>query len=133
MRVTALHAKLPVIGDGPRDDVLERREAHLAEIAKCAARVEQDAGRVIRPKGADLRLGVFVELHRPHDLVVELFDGDVAARREMIGTAPGAVRRLYDRAGEVIHKYEIAARLGDKTSLPLRQPVKKDRQRTADI
>src|SRR5205085_1548151 len=102
-------------------------------VAKCAARVEQDAGRVIRPKGADLRLGVFVELHRPHDLVVELFDGDVASGREMIGTAAGAVRRLYHSAGEVMHKHEIAARLGDKTSLPLRQPVEKDRQRTADI
>src|SRR5438046_8836865 len=120
MRVAGLHAGFPVICDGPRDDVLERREAHLAEIAKCAARVEQDAGRVIRPKGADLRLGVLVELHRPHDLVVELFDGNIASGREMIGAAPGAVRRLYHRAGEVMPKHEIAARLGDKTSLPLR-------------
>src|SRR6476619_3404866 len=112
MRVAALYPKLPVRGDGPRNDLRERREAHLAEIAKCAARVEQDAGRVIRPKGADLRLGVFVELHRPHDLVVELFDGDVASRREMIGAAPGAVRGLYHSAGEVMHKHEIAARLG---------------------
>src|SRR5689334_16399045 len=53
--------------------------------------------------------------------------------REMIGAAAGAVRRLYDRAGEVMHKHEIAARLRDKAALPLRQPVEKDRQRTADI
>ena len=51
----------------------------------------------------------------------------------MIGAAAGAVRRLYHSAGEVMHKHEIAARLGDKTSLPLRQPVEKNRQRTADI
>src|SRR5207248_8744012 len=112
MRVAALHARFPVICDGPRDDLLERREAHLAEIAKCAARVEQDAGRVIRPKGADLRLRVFVGRHRPYDLVVELFDGYVAYGRVMIGAAPGAVRRLYHSAGEVMHKHEIAARLG---------------------
>src|SRR5947209_1752999 len=133
MGVAALHARFPVICDGPRDDLVERREAHLAEIAKRAARVEQDAGRVIRANRADLRLGVFVDLHRPHDLVVELFDGDVASGREMIGAAAGAVRRLYHSTGEVMHKHEIAARLGDKTPLPLRQPVEKDRQWTADI
>src|SRR5438046_10767791 len=113
MRVAGLHAGFPVICDGPRDDVLERREAHLAEIAKCAARVEQDAGRVIRPKRADLRLGVFVELHRPHDLVVELFDGDVASGREMIGPATSAVRRLYHSTGEVTHNHKSAPHLND--------------------
>src|SRR5438270_6696630 len=112
MRVAALNARFPVIGDGPRDDVLERREAHLAEIAKRAARVEQDAGRVIRPKGADLRLGVFVELHRPHDLVVELFDGDVASGRKMIRAAAGAIRSLDHRAGVAMNKHESTARLG---------------------
>src|SRR5438477_12313839 len=94
MRVATLHPKLPVICDGPRDDVLERREAHLAEIAKCATRVEEVAGRVIRPKWTDLLLGVFVELHRPDDLVSYLFVSDVLSGRVMIRAAGRAVRCL---------------------------------------
>src|ERR1043166_4458169 len=94
MRVAALYAKLPVIRDGPRDDLLERREAHLPEIAKCAARVQQDARCIVRAERADLRLGILVKLHRPHDLVIERLDCDVAPGREMIGAAAGAACRL---------------------------------------
>src|SRR5215468_2383835 len=96
MRVAALHAVLLVISHRAPDDFRERREAHLAKIAKGAARVEQDARRVVRPERADLGLGVFVELHRADDLVVKTLDRDIMARREMVGAAAGPVRRPED-------------------------------------
>ncbi len=116
------------------DDVVERRERHLAEIAEGARRVEQDGRRVVGPERPDLRLRIVVQLHRPHDRVVQLLDRDVLAGREVVGAAAGAVGRLQTTvAPDRLHEQKSRRASVTKQRLPSRQPVEEDRQRPADV
>src|SRR3984893_2312576 len=133
MRVPALYAVISIIGDRLRDDLVERRETRLAEIVERAGGVEQNAGRVVRSERPDFRLWIVVELHRPDDRVIEFLNRDVPSRGEVVGAASGTVGRLDDDPGQILNKDEVAPCRVDKSTFSFRQPLEKDRQRSADI
>ena len=114
-------------------DLVKRRELHVAEVRECARRIEQDRGGIIRPERLHLGLGVVVELHRLHDRIVELLDGDVLAGREMIGAAAAAVGRLHDDLRQVARIAEVAARRRHEAFLSLGEAAIEDRQRARDV
>ena len=53
MSVSALHAIFPIIGDGLGNDLIERRELDLAEIAERAARVQQNCRCIVWLRAAE--------------------------------------------------------------------------------